>query len=66
VLPKPVFDSFLRRIGKEWATGEYMNLFSRSDLGRLLSEAGVDRPTIIRNRFLGFTMTYTVIWNKHL
>src|SRR5262245_29480392 len=31
-LPKPYFDRYLRRRGKEWAAGDYMTLLSEGDL----------------------------------
>lgn len=64
LLPKPLFDRFLRFIGKGWAADGYMNLLSEHDLRTLLHDAGIPDATIIRNRFLGFTMTFTVMWKK--
>lgn len=64
LLPKSVFDNFLRRIGKSWAAGEYMNLLSYRELQSLLTEAHTPNARIIRNRWFGFTMTFTVVWNK--
>ena len=63
LLPKPLFDSFLHRIGKGWAAGDYMRLLSLADLKRLLSDAGIDRYKITRHRLFGLTMTYTITWN---
>lgn len=62
--PKRWFDAFLKTVGKDWATGDYMHLLSKNDLRRLLAEAGINDYKIIRNRFLGLTMTFTVIWKK--
>lgn len=62
-LSKSCFDRFLRFIGKEWATGEYMHLLSKSELESLLTEAAVPDFRIIHNRFLGLTLTFTVVWN---
>jgi len=64
ILSKSAFDAFVRFIGKGWATGDYMHLLSRHDLTELFSKSGMKRPIIVPNRFFGFTMTYTVIWNK--
>ncbi len=64
LLPKALFDRFLRFIGKGWAADGYMNLLSENDLRTLLRDADIPDATIIRNRFLGFTMTFTVIWKK--
>jgi SAM-dependent methyltransferase len=64
-LSKRAFDSFLRIIGKDWATGDYMNLLSERELRSLLDTAHIPDYTILRNRFLGLPMTLTVIWEKH-
>ncbi len=64
VLPKSLFDTFLHLIGKSWATGEYMHLLSARDLRSILSAAGIKEYTFTRNRFLGLTMTFTVIWDQ--
>lgn len=64
LLPKPVFDSYLRKIGKAWATGEYMNLLSQGDLRRLLHEAGINDFRILKNKLLGFTLDFVVIMNS--
>lgn len=64
VLTKSFFDIFLKKIGKTWATGNYMNLLSISDLRTLLDKARISQYQIIRNRLFGFTVTFTIIWNK--
>lgn len=63
LLPQKWFESVLRHVGKAWATGDYMNLLSSRDLRRLLSDAQIAHARIVRNRFLGMTMTFTVIWS---
>jgi SAM-dependent methyltransferase len=60
--PKPVFDSYLRRIGKGWAAGDYMHLLSLKPLRRLLEAAGMNGYRVIRDRFLGFVLDYVVIF----
>ncbi|MBP7811677.1 MAG: class I SAM-dependent methyltransferase [Candidatus Moranbacteria bacterium] len=65
LLPKSLFDAFLSLIGKDWATGNYMNLLSEKELRLLLDAAGISDYSLLRNRFLGLTMTFTVIWKKH-
>jgi hypothetical protein len=64
VLTKSFFDIFLKKIGKTWATGNYMNLLSISDLRTLLDKARISQYQIIKNRLFGFTVTFTIIWNK--
>jgi hypothetical protein len=66
ILPKRAFDAFLRCIGKDWATGNYMHLLSEYELRLLLDKAGLTQSTLIRNRFFGVTMTFTVIWDASL
>lgn len=61
ILPKHLFDTVLRLIGKGWAAGNYMQLLSRKDIEKLLTEAHL-KGTIVANRFCGVPMTYTVIW----
>lgn len=64
LLPKKLFDGFLRMIGKDWAAGDYMNLLSKKDLWHLAEQAGVSEFQIHKNRFFGFTMTLTLTWKK--
>jgi len=60
-LPKLIFDSYLRLIGKGWATGSYMNLLTIKKLRGLLKEAGIDHYQIIKNRWGGFILDLVVI-----
>ncbi len=64
LLPKKIFDRFLIWIGKSWAAGGYMNCLSESELHSLCAEVGIHDFRLIRNRFFGFTMTFTLVWNK--
>ncbi len=64
LLPKSMFDRVATIIGKSWATGDYMNLLSEHELRALLEQAGITRYTLLKNRFFGFTMTFTVYWTK--
>jgi SAM-dependent methyltransferase len=61
-LSKDTFDVFIRKIGKGWAAGDYMNLLSFSRLKKLLSEAGIKNYQIKRNRFGPFVMEFLVIF----
>ena len=61
-LPKPVFDFYLRLIGKKWATGDYMKLLSVGDMEKLLKSAGITDYKIIKNRLFGFTLDFVVIF----
>jgi len=62
-LPRPLFESYLKRIGKGWATGDYMHLLSAGDLRRLMSAAGVDSYTMKRNRLMGLTLDFVVVFD---
>lgn len=64
LLSKKSFDAFVTKIGKSWAAGDYMSLLSERDLRQLFSEVGIHDYTLIKNRFCGLPMTFTVIWNK--
>jgi SAM-dependent methyltransferase len=61
-LPKPLFDSYLRLIGKQWATGSYMNLLSLAEIKELLRLAKIKDYRIIKNKFLGFTLDFIIVW----
>jgi SAM-dependent methyltransferase len=62
LLPKNMFDQYLRRIGKSWATGDYMNLLTKNDLCNLFSLADIHQYRIIPNRFFGFAMDFVMIF----
>lgn len=61
-LPKTWFDKYLRLIGKTWASGDYMNLLSKSDLLKLLEKADIMEYRIIANYFFGFPIDYIIIF----
>lgn len=66
ILPKQAFDWVATSLGKDWATGDYMHLLSAKELRALLLAAGLEHATLTRNRFCGFTMTFTLTWEKPL
>jgi len=61
-LPKPAFDKYLSRVGKKWATGDYMHLLSKSELELLLHDSGISKYTIFKNKLLWFTLDFVVIF----
>ncbi len=61
-LPKPLFEAYLRGIGKAWATGGYMNLLSRRALRSLLREAGIVEYRIHGNWLLFAPVDFVVIF----
>lgn len=60
-LPKPLFDSYLRLVGKSWAAGSYMHLLGRSDLREVLESAGAKASLIHRNKLFGLTLDFVVV-----
>ena len=60
-LPKSMFDWLLKRIGKNWATGAYMNLLSERHLRRALELAGIFNYQLYRNRLAGFVLDFVVV-----
>ena len=63
-LPKAAFDRYLHVIGKSWAAGDYMFLLSERDLQHLLRCAGIERFTIKRNRLLGWTLDFVIMFGE--
>jgi hypothetical protein len=59
---KERFDRFLRLIGKDWATGDYMHLLTDKGLRLLAGKAGLKNYVIVRNRALGMSLTFSLIW----
>jgi SAM-dependent methyltransferase len=62
-LPKKWFDIFLMHIGKNWATGNYMNLLSKREIKHLLKKIGTDNYLILQNRLLGLVLDFVIIIN---
>lgn len=63
-LGKDIFDKFATTIGKGWATGDYMYLLSFNELNNLAQQVGLKNYFIVKNKFWGFTMTFTLKWEK--
>ncbi len=61
-LPKNIFDSFLKLIGKKWATSDHLNLLSYHQLKRILAAAGISDYRIIKNKLLGLTLDFIIIF----
>jgi hypothetical protein len=62
LLPKKIFEKYLILTGKEWATGDYMNLLSFSDVKSLLAEAGITEYKIIENKIVGLTLDFVIMF----
>lgn len=62
LLPKKIFDRYLKLIGKAWAADDYMNLLSIRDIRRLLKSANIKNYQIIKNKFLFFTLDFIIIF----
>ena len=61
-LPKQAFDTYLKLTGKTWATGDYMHLLSLSELRNLLLDAGISEYKIFKNKLIGFTLDFIVMF----
>lgn len=61
-LPKKYFDWILLKIGKRWATGDYMHLLSKRDLIELLRKCNITDYDIIENKLLGLTVDFVIVF----
>jgi hypothetical protein len=59
-LPKNVHDRFLKRCGKSWATGNYMNLLRKKDIENIMKEAKVKEYKVVTQRIGPFPLHYAV------
>jgi SAM-dependent methyltransferase len=60
-LPKKAFDFYLKVIGKNWASGNYMNLLGERKLRELLKASGINDYHLIKNRMGGFVLDLVII-----
>ena len=60
-LPAGARDRVYLCFGKTWATSEFCNLLYRSDLERLLHEAGAGQFRITTNRLMGWPLEFVVV-----
>ena len=61
-LPNKIFEKVLSITGRGWATGDYMRLLSISDMKSLLRDAGISEYKIIKNKLMGFTIDFVVVF----
>ncbi len=61
-LPKRIFDEILILLNKSWATGDYMHLLSLGDIKKLLEKSGISEYKVIKNKILGFTVDFVIIF----
>ena len=61
-LPKKLFDWFLLKIGKSWATKEYVHLLGGRQIIKLLKDCGILDYKIIKNKLSGFIVDYMIIF----
>ena len=61
-LPKKIFDRILAMTGSRWATGDYMNLMKLGEIKELLKKCGITNYKIVKNRILGFTVDFVIIF----
>ena len=62
-LPDSIFHRYLRLIGKSWAAGDYMELLSLGDIKCLASEAELGNLRIVKNRLMGFTLDFVMLFD---
>lgn len=63
-LPLRARDAIYTRLGKPWATGEYLNLLYKRDIERLLLDSGAKHYRIITNRFALWPLDYVVVVDR--
>ena len=59
---KGLFDKILNKIGKSWATGNYMHLLGLRGIKKLLRKCGINEYRIPKNKVLGFTIDYVIMF----
>ena len=62
--PRPLFEAYLKRTNRAWATGDYMDLLSMADMRALLRDAGISDYKIVRNKLMGMTLDFVAIFNS--
>lgn len=61
-LPKRIFDNIMIKIGKPWATGNYMHLLGKKDIVQLLEKCNISNYKIVENKILAFTIDFVIIF----
>lgn len=61
--PQNIYDRCLNLIGKTFADSNYINLLDEKQIRQLMKQMDVKNFKIIKNRFMGVTMTFSVLWN---
>lgn len=59
--PKRISDNIYRKIGKGWATGDYMHLLTKSSLEELLKKSNVKSYQIYTHYMGPFPLHYSVV-----
>ena len=59
-LSNKTFDSIITKLGKGWASGDYMNLLKKRDIEHLLKSAEVKKFKILTHKFCLFPLHYAV------
>ncbi len=65
-LPKPLFERYLKLVGKSWAAGDYMFLLSFNDICGMLQAAGIRDYVIKRNYLFGFTLDFVIMFGEKI
>lgn len=61
--PKPLFDSLLIKMGRSWASKDYMHLLSKKSLRQLMQKAATKSYRIITYKF-GFIPFQHIVYGK--
>lgn len=61
LLPKSLFERYLKLIGKSWATGDYMNLLTKRNIINLLHKANISEYKITGNKIFGFSIDFVIL-----
>jgi SAM-dependent methyltransferase len=61
--PKPLFNIFVKILGKEWASGNYLNLLSKRNVEFLLKTSNVRQFKLLLQKFGPFPLQY-IVWGE--
>jgi hypothetical protein len=63
-LPKQYFNLIVRRLGKGWAVGKYVNLLYKAEIIRLLGDCGIKQYQLITHKLGPFPMHHAILVRK--
>ena len=62
-LPKPIFNLFLTKTGKSWASKDYMSLLTKKSIERLMQKAAVKSYQILNDK-ISFLPFQHIVYGK--